>query len=237
VKLAVPDEAVAAAGGIVIAGERAICDPRGALYFPELRLLAVSDLHLEKGSAFARRRVFLPPYDSAVTLLKLQTVLADYRPERVISLGDSFHDSVGAGLMPEQFRAQLLALMAGREWFWVAGNHDPQAPESLPGATVEEIEIGGVRFRHQPAAAALEGEVAGHLHPGIRLVRRGHSVRRPCFASDGRRLIMPAFGAFTGTLNVLDRAYSGLFQWADFRAYVLGARRIYPIAGSALAPG
>lgn len=225
------------AGEIVMAGERAVCDRRGALYFPGLRLLAVSDLHLEKGSSFARRRVFLPPYDTAATLLKLHSVIADYRPERVISLGDSFHDGRGAGLMPDIFRQQLLALMAGRDWFWVAGNHDPEAPEGLPGATVREIAVGGLTFRHEPSAVAVAGEIAGHLHPGARIVRRGQSVRRPCFASDGRRLIMPAFGAFTGTLNVMDRAYAGLFEWADFRAYVLGARRIYSIAGSALFPG
>lgn len=225
------------AGAVAVAGECAICDPRGALYFPELRLLAVSDLHLEKGSAFARRRVFLPPYDSAVTLAKLEAVIAHYRPERVISLGDSFDDGEGARQMPDIFRQQLKALMIGRDWYWVAGNHDPEAPEGLPGETVQEIAIGGLTFRHEPSAVAGEGEIAGHLHPGARIVRRGQSVRRPCFASDGRRLIMPAFGAFTGTLNVLDRAYASLFQWADFRAYVLGSRRIYPIAGTSLVPG
>lgn len=235
IRLVSPDRP--AAGEITIAGERAVCDPRGALYFPALRLLAVSDLHLEKGSSFARRRVFLPPYDSAATLAKLASVIADYRPERVISLGDSFDDAKGAGLMPDIFRQQLKALMAGRDWFWVAGNHDPEAPEGLPGETVQEIAIGGLTFRHEPSGTAVEGEIAGHLHPGARIVRRGQSVRRPCFASDGRRLIMPAFGAFTGTLNVLDRAYAGLFEWATFRAYVLGSRRIYPITGSTLRPG
>lgn len=225
------------AGEIRLAGERAVCDPRGALYFPELRLLTVSDLHLEKGAAFARRRVFLPPYDTAATLARLATVIADWRPARVISLGDSFDDVKGAGLMPEPFREQLKALMAGREWFWVSGNHDPDPPEGLPGETVRELAIGGLTFRHEPSAAPVQGEVAGHLHPGARIVRRGQSVRRACFASDGRRLVMPAFGAFTGTLNVLDRAYAGLFDWADFRAYMLGARRVYSIAGSALAPG
>jgi DNA ligase-associated metallophosphoesterase len=225
------------AGETEIAGERAICDPRGILYFPELRLLAVSDLHLEKGSSFARRRVFIPPYDTAMTLLRLQQVIAEYQPEAVISLGDSFHDGKGAERMPEVFRQQLLMLMAGRDWYWIAGNHDPEAPHGLPGETAREIAVAKLLFRHQPSAAAAEGEIAGHLHPGARVVRRGQSVRRPCFASDGRRMVMPAFGAFTGTLNVLDRAYAGMFRWPDFKAYVLGSRRIYPIAGTALFPG
>jgi DNA ligase-associated metallophosphoesterase len=222
---------------IEIAGERAVCDQRGVLYFPEFDLLAVSDLHLEKGASFARRGSFVPPYDTAATLARLGSVVSHYNPKMVISLGDSFHDGKGAAHMPNPFRDQLMMLMTGRDWFWVAGNHDPDAPEGLPGETVREIAIGGVVFRHEPSAAPIVGEIAGHLHPCARIVQRGRSVRRRCFASDGRRLIMPAFGAYTGSLNVLDRAYAGLFSQEAFMAYLLGARRIYAIARSMLRPG
>ena len=128
-------------------------------------------------------------------------------------------------------------MMSGRDWFWVAGNHDPDAPEGLPGETVREIAIGSLVFRHEPSAVPVAGEIAGHLHPCARIVQRGRSVRRRCFASDGRRLIMPAFGAYTGSLNVLDRAYAGLFSREALMAYLLGARRIYAISGSMLRPG
>lgn len=222
---------------IVLGGERAICDPRGVLFFPELHLLVVSDLHLEKGSSLARRGVMLPPYDTAQTLLRLQVIIAEYRPKMVISLGDSFHDGEGAARLPDPFRERLLALMAGRDWFWVAGNHDPHAPAGLPGETVREIAIGGLVFRHEPSKVPIDGEIAGHLHPCARIVQRGRSVRRRCFASDGSRLIMPAFGSYTGSLNVLDRAYSGLFRWDAFMAYMLGSSRIFAIAGSMLRPG
>ncbi|TIQ51330.1 MAG: metallophosphatase, partial [Mesorhizobium sp.] len=126
---------LAGADSIGIAGERAICDRRGVLYFPELRLLTVSDLHLEKGSSLARRGTLIPPYDTGATLLRLQAVIADYQPAIVISLGDSFHDGGGAARMHSSFRERLEALMAGRDWFWVAGNHDPDAPADLPGET------------------------------------------------------------------------------------------------------
>ena len=202
---------------VYIAGEAAVCDRRGVLYFPEYGLLAVSDLHLEKGSALARRGTLAPPYDTAATLRRLQAVIADYRPSVVVSLGDSFHDGKGAARMPEAFRAQLETLMAGRDWFWVAGNHDPEAPAGLPGRTVREI--------------------AGHLHPCARIVQRGRSVRRRCFAGDGRRMIMPAFGAYTGSLNVLDRAYAGLFRLESLTAYMLGAERVFALPGSMLRPG
>jgi uncharacterized protein len=224
-------------GTILIAGERAVCDQRGVLYFPDLDLLAVSDLHLEKGSSFARRGVLLPPYDTAATLSRLQVVIADYGPRTVISLGDSFHDGEGSARMPSPFRERLWAMMAGRDWFWVTGNHDPYAPAGLPGETVRELAIGGLVFRHEPSAVPVAGEIAGHLHPCARIVQRGRSVRRRCFASDGDRLVMPAFGSYTGSLNVLDRAYAGLFRWDAFVAYMLGSSRIFAIAGSMLRPG
>lgn len=227
----------AAPGAIEISGERAICDARGVLYFPALQLLAVSDLHLEKGSSYARRGVLLPPYDTAATLDRLGSVIEDYAPRVVISLGDSFHDPEGSGRLPDPFRDRLAAMAAGRDWFWITGNHDPVAPQGLPGETVDEVAIGGLVFRHEPSASAVEGEVAGHLHPCARIVQRGRSVRRRCFASDGRRMIMPAFGSFTGSLNVLDRAYAGLFLRETLMAYMLGTARIYAIAGSMLRPG
>jgi len=221
-------------GAIAIAGETALCDPRGALYFPELRLLAVSDLHLEKGSSFARRGQLLPPYDTGATLHLLAAVIAQHRPDTVISLGDSFHDGGGAERMPAPYRDDLLGLMRGREWIWIAGNHDPGAPADLPGIRAHEVAIGGLRFRHEPSEGSAPGEIAGHLHPGAVIVQRGRAVRRRCFASDGERLIMPAFGAYTGMLNVLDRAYRGLFRWENFIAHMLGDTRVYAMAARRL---
>lgn len=222
---------------VTVAGEAALADRRGALYFPALSLLCVSDLHLEKGSSLARRGALLPPYDTAATLMRLQAVVDEHRPRTVVSLGDSFHDRQGAERLPGAMRAALGALMAGRDWFWVAGNHDPDPPAGLPGETVREIAVGGLAFRHEPRPGAPEGEIAGHLHPCARIVQRGRSVRRRCFAADGRRVVMPAFGAYTGSLNVLDRAYAGLFCRDGLMAYMMGRERIYAIAGGILQPG
>lgn len=221
---------------IAVAGERAVCDPSGALFLPTDRLLVVSDLHLEKGSSYARRGSMLPPYDTAATLTQLAAVVARHQPATIISLGDSFHDAGGAGRMPEVFRERLLSLMAGREWYWISGNHDPAAPEGLPGHWVEELALGGLVFRHEPSKSGAQGEIAGHLHPGARIVRRGRSVRRACFACDSARLVMPAFGSLTGTLNILDRAFAGIFRRDALTAYMLGANRVYPIAGAMLRP-
>lgn len=224
----------AAPVALSVVGEAAVCDPSGALFFAADSLLVVSDLHLEKGSSYARRGSMLPPYDTLATLHRMEAVLARYRPRIVVSLGDSFHDDGGSGRLPAPFRDRLLAMMEGRNWYWIAGNHDPSAPEGLPGQWVDELALGALVFRHEPARGNAEGEIAGHLHPGARIVRRGRSVRRACFASDGARLVMPAFGSLTGTLNVLDRAFSGLFRRDALTAYMLGANRVYPIAGAML---
>ncbi len=219
-----------------IAGEGAICDARGVLYFPRLHLLTVSDLHLEKGSSLARRGAPLPPYDTLATLARLEEALDLYRPRIVVSLGDSFHDGAGAARLHLAFRERLEAMMAGRDWFWIAGNHDPGAPAGLPGDTVRELAIGTLLFRHEPSNTPVEGEIAGHLHPCARIVQRGRSVRRRCFASDGTRMVMPAFGAFTGSLNVLDPAYAGLFRRESLMAHMMGRDRVFSIAGSLLRP-
>lgn len=232
--------AVAETGSVAeveLAGERAMCDPRGTLFLPEYGLLVVSDLHLEKGAALARRGTLAPPYDTAATLSRLRHVIEDYRPGIVVSLGDSFHDGEGSARLPVDYRRELTRMMAGRDWFWIAGNHDPDAPEDLPGRSVSELVVGRLTFRHEPRKGEAAGEVAGHLHPGARVVLRGRSVRRACFASDGLRLIMPAFGAYTGTLNILDRAYHGLFGRERLTAYMLGRGRVFPIASPLLRAG
>ena len=221
-------------GLIAIAGETALCDPRGALYLPDFDLLVVSDLHLEKGSAAARKGSLLPPYDTLATLDLLAAVIAAHRPRIVVSLGDSFHDGGGAARLPRPYRERLEALMLGREWIWVAGNHDPDAPADLPGMVADEVAVGSLRLRHDPLAGAQVGEVAGHLHPGATVMRRGRAVRRRCFATDGARLIMPAFGAFTGALDVRSPAFGGLFRQETLVVHMLGRDRVYAVAGNRL---
>lgn len=219
---------------IVFAGERLLCDASGVLFLPDRRTLVVSDLHLEKGAAFARRRMHLPPWDTAATLARLSAALDRFAPARVISLGDSFHDGEGASAMPDVFRAALAAMMRGREWIWIAGNHDPDPPGGLDGETTDEVSLGALRFRHEPIAGRVAGEVAGHLHPAARVVLRGHSVRRACFVEDGNRLVMPAFGAYTGAVDIAAPHAARLFDWTRLTAYMLGRDRIYPMPGKHL---
>lgn len=213
-----------------IAGIDLLADISGALVWEDERVVVVSDLHLEKGSSFARRGVLLPPYDSAATLARLAAVLARHDPRLVIALGDSFHDESAHDRLGAAERAALGALQAGRDWIWIAGNHDPDLPRDLGGEVCGEIAIGALTFRHEPTGA--RGEIAGHLHPKARIARRGRSFDRRCFACDHDRAVMPAFGAFAGGLSIRDAAFSAIFGTLGFTAHVLGDRRMHAIAAS-----
>ncbi|KPF47476.1 ligase-associated DNA damage response endonuclease PdeM [Rhizobium sp. AAP43] len=214
---------------IVLSGVAAVCDLSGALYLPDHDTLVVSDLHLEKGAAFARRGQLLPPYDTQATLKLLEAVVTRYQPKTVISLGDNFHDRVGSALMPLPFREMISAIARGRDIVWINGNHDPDGTINLPGNSVDEYRLAGLTFRHEPSLAHGRGEVAGHLHPAATVRRREKSVRRPCFATDGSRMIMPSFGVTTGGLDLRHKAFTGLFARADLIAHLLGRDRIYSV--------
>jgi DNA ligase-associated metallophosphoesterase len=215
---------------VSIAGVTLAADLSGALYWEEQKLLVVSDLHLEKGSSYANRGVLLPPYDTIATLGRLGAVIARHDPRIVIALGDSFHDRDAHERLSPANREVLSALQMRRDWIWISGNHDPALPPDLGGTVAEEVAIGPITFRHEPTGAA--GEIAGHLHPKARVSTRGRAVERRCFASDGARAVMPAFGAYAGGLNIRDAAFARIFQTLGFVAHVLGDRRMHAIAAS-----
>jgi uncharacterized protein len=215
---------------VQVAGAALVGDPAGALFWPEPGLLAIADLHLEKGSSFAARGVLLPPYDTAATLGRLGRLIAHYAPRLVVALGDSFHDRDGPARLADTDRATLRALQRGREWIWIAGNHDPEPAAGVGGSFSDALACGPIAFRHAPRAAQSDGEIAGHLHPVARVFQRGRTTSRRCFAGDGRRLVMPAFGAYTGGLNVRDRAFADVFGTLAFTAHMLGETRLYAIA-------
>jgi DNA ligase-associated metallophosphoesterase len=220
----------AALNVVRIAGIDMIADLSGALFWVEERLLVVSDLHLEKGSSFATHRVLLPPYDTAATLAKLRAVIARYDPRTVIALGDSFHDRDAHQRLAVTDQTALSELQARRDWIWIAGNHDPVLPHEIGGTVADEVQMGPLTFRHEPTGA--HGEIAGHLHPKARVSRRGRSVERRCFASDGLRAVMPSFGAYTGGLSIRDEAFKAIFQTSAFMAHLLGDHQVHRITAA-----
>lgn len=214
---------------ITLAGKELVLHPDGVLFWPSQAMMIVADLHLEKGSSFARKGVFLPPYDSQATLIRLGALVDELQPECIVALGDSFHDKHAALRLSDENRALLADMQAGRQWVWLAGNHDPIPPRALGGMASQEINLAGLTLRHEPLPGAT-GEIAGHLHPCAKVKGRARSVRRPCFVENGNRLVMPAFGALTGGLNVRDGAFSELFERdATLRVHMLGDAQVYTI--------
>lgn len=208
----------------------------GALYWEAEDTLLVADLHLEKGATYAALGMLLPPYDTRSTLARLGKILSQVNPARVVALGDSFHRSEGAENLVADDLALLLELQTGRDWYWICGNHDPHLPASIGGTVCGTLSISGVTLRHEPSEDSSAREIVGHLHPVARISRHGTVIRRRCFATDGNRLVMPAFGAYAGGLNVLDEAFHPLFQRHQLEAWMMGRHDVYPVLGSLLLP-
>ncbi|WP_238368814.1 ligase-associated DNA damage response endonuclease PdeM [Mesobacterium pallidum] len=181
----------------------------GALWWADEGLLCVSDLHLGKSGRAARRHgVQLPPYETRDTLSRLESAIDATGAAHVLCLGDSFDDLAAAEELDETDRLWLLRLQAGRRWTWIEGNHDP-GPLDLGGAHVTELTLGPLVFRHI-ATAGGAGEVSGHYHPKAQISARGRHMSRPAFLVDSDRLILPAFGTYTGGLRTTDPALCGL---------------------------
>lgn len=207
---------------LTLANQTLHARPSGALYWPDRNLLAVSDLHFGKSDRLARRGgALLPPYDTRATLERLDAEIEATRPVTVLCLGDSFDDLAAADGIDDADALWLTRLMAGRDWIWVEGNHDP-GPLSLGGSHRAEARIGPLTFRHI-ADPAQSHEISGHYHPKAQLAGRS----QPCFLADDRRLILPAFGSYTGGLRSTHPALATLMQ--PLALAILTGRKALPI--------
>jgi DNA ligase-associated metallophosphoesterase len=186
-----------------------------ALYWPAQNALLVSDLHLEKASAYALNGQMLPPYDSIATLEDIAALCTKYTPAKILSLGDNFHDDDGEARLAEPAAALLVDLARDAEWLWITGNHDRAVAGIWGGKTHGEICLSGITFRHEAQRGDPNPEISGHFHPKFRQVLRGRMVARRCFVKSARKIIMPAFGALTGGLDVQDSAIMHACDLAD----------------------
>tara|TARA_R100001143_G_scaffold52368_3_gene47432 strand:- start:68665 stop:69375 length:711 start_codon:yes stop_codon:yes gene_type:complete len=217
----------------VLNGAHLLALADGSLYWPDRNTLVVADLHLEKGSAFASRGQMLPPYDSRATLAALTTTLTRLRPDRVICLGDSFHDAQASDRLPPQDRAVLGKLVADADWIWIAGNHDPAPPADLGGRVHAHWVDGPLVFRHEAEHGSIAGEISGHFHPKASVQTRARRLSARCFIEDGKRLILPAYGSYTGGLSVWHPAISGLFP-KGFSVHLASGRSVVRVPGARL---
>ncbi len=214
---------------VSLGGEPALLDGSGALVLPERRTVVFADLHFEKGSAYAERGALLPPWDSAATLERMEAVLACHTPDRVICLGDSFHDTGGGDRMAGPLAGRLRRLADRHDWIWIAGNHDPEIPEGAGGRAVDRYALDGLLFIHEPEGPeGIAGafEICGHFHPKARIRAGPRRITRPCFVGDDRLLILPSFGAYTGGLDIMNPAIAGLFP-GEFTAWLISNGAVY----------
>ena len=184
-----------------------------ALYWPRERALLVADLHLEKASYFAARGQPIPPYDSRETLERLALAIRATGARRVITLGDNFHDSAGLERLEPHARGMLDALTKAVDWVWITGNHDAALEAKCGGTLADELELSGIVLRHRARAGEHRPELSGHYHPKLKLSVRNRRIVRACAvmsANDATgescsgRMILPAFGAFTGGMDAAD---------------------------------
>lgn len=183
----------------------------GALFWPKRRILCVSDLHLGKSERIVRRSgVMLPPYDLLDTLSRLEDEIMRTKAEMIVSLGDNFDDLAAQNALSEDETSWLRRLQNGRRWVWIEGNHDP-APLIYPGENVAALPVEPLTFRHIPKADDC-AEVAGHFHPKVQLKLKGRQLSKSCFLLDDKRIILPAFGSFTGGLKTQSPELCSLMQ-------------------------
>ncbi|WP_067733811.1 ligase-associated DNA damage response endonuclease PdeM [Novosphingobium naphthalenivorans] len=195
-----------------------------AVYWPREQALLVADLHLEKGSFFARTGQMLPPYDSRETLERLAVAVRHTGARRVFALGDNFHDSMGPERMEPHAAGMLAALTRSLDWVWITGNHDLELDAGAGGTCVEELAIGGLTLRHMAQQGTTQAELSGHFHPRLVIETRGRRIARPCVVKSGNRLILPAFGSLTGGMNAADPAILSALQPAEVIEALVPAR-------------
>jgi DNA ligase-associated metallophosphoesterase len=194
-----------------LAGADLLALGSGALWWPSARMLVVSDLHLGKAERIMRLGgPILPPYEAQDTLTRLEDDINATQAATVVCLGDSFDDQAAVEGLPEDVQTWLYRLQAGRRWVWIEGNHDP-GPVELGGTHLTELPAPPLTFRHI-ARDGASGEVSGHYHPKARLTTRAGTVSRRCFLVDSDRLILPAYGTYTGGLRSSDAALADLMR-------------------------
>jgi DNA ligase-associated metallophosphoesterase len=180
--------------------------PTGAVYWPAMNMLLLADLHLGKESVFQQAGIAIPSGATQSTLASLQGLVEEYRPRELIVLGDLLHARVGLTPWLATEIASMISNHREMRWILVPGNHDRGGCQRLRDCgwqvTEERIVRSAVELQHAPDMVTHGGQLqmSGHLHPSIRVsfsAREKEVVR--CFWFSENRLVLPAFGGWTGT--------------------------------------
>jgi len=211
-----------------------VIDSRKVAFLPESETLLVADMHFEKGSYLRRfGRSMLPAFDTHDTIERLWTVAQEYKPRKIIALGDSFHDVDAYARLSPKSAERLNALkdeICGITW--ILGNHDPDIPAAVMGAREDHVQINKFLLTHHPYEEPSQFNICGHYHPKAKVSSRAGSVTAPCFAISKSRIIMPSFGTYTGGLFVSDPAFIEAMPDMTTVAMVYGNKLFQVLTGA-----
>ena len=192
---------------IAAAGETLLCLSEHALVWPAERTLFVADVHLGKAASFRAAGVPLPSGHSVYDLDRLAALICDHDVRRLVILGDLVHAQTSyTQALDRKFR-DFRSRHEHVEMLLVRGNHDLHAGDAPPEwglrIVAEPFALGPFACCHEPDTACGEGyELAGHLHPAVRLETTREGVTLPCFWQHERGMVLPAFGSLTGKFAV-----------------------------------
>lgn len=234
------------------AGHRMLLDAGGILIWPQQNILIFSDLHLEKGSFLTQFANPLPRFDSQDTIKRMALMIQRYDCEHIVCLGDSLHDGNALARMQPEDLASLNALVKSvAKWTWVLGNHDPDIPPEILGDRAPHLHINNVLLVHEPEDIAainisvdepeehdekndlnlgrtkLDGQIIGHYHPKSSYKLANRKVTGKSFVCTDNMLLMPAFGKYTGGLDIKDDAFLPLFTRKNALVYLTYHHKIY----------
>jgi DNA ligase-associated metallophosphoesterase len=216
-----------------LAGNRMLLDASGVMFWPAHKLLIFSDLHFEKGSFLSQFANPLPRFDTQETLERMRRLLQVYQPQLVVCLGDSFHDANAINRMESTLVSAINTLVNSvSKWYWVLGNHDPDIAEEFDGESVPHLILNNILLVHEPEKLSehesVNAQIIGHFHPKLRTRKLGHTVSGKCFVLTDERLLMPAFGQYTGGLSIEDKAIKKMLEGDRFY-FLLYAEKIFMV--------
>ncbi len=184
--------------------------PDGSICWPTKKALILGDLHLEKSSFLASLGNFLPPYDSFETLYKLNNTLSSLEINTVILLGDIFHDKDGIKRISNKLHHYLESLCKKYKVIWIVGNHDGFLKPKNANICLR-YRIDDINFVHKAEKNTIN-EFSGHYHPKATIKLFKKKISRPCFLVGKSKIILPAYGTFTGGIDSTDEVFNKVLE-------------------------
>ena len=199
----------------------------GILFWLEKKIAIVSDLHLEKGSSFASLGQFIPPFDSEETLKKLINFFKTHEVQTIILLGDTFHDGGALNRMSSKVKSIFDSLVENYEIIFVLGNHENKMKSAFI-KFYERYIVDDIYFLHE-AVLEKKYQISGHFHPVASLKINSKQITEKCLIHSENHIIMPAFGEFTGGLNINNPVFKPFLN-RNYYIYFLTKKSVYKFA-------